>query len=153
MAFISSSASRPIARSRGGQHVRRGRSFRGFIPFLNQRPAMPGGTCITREKRFSFRCLTPHLLRLVCTVQRGTENPSYTYYSLNRLIFMPKLAAAPVRRVHYTYARFGRASDLPHGPAPCACKKLSGVGKPLALWDDSSMSGATLWGALAERSR
>lgn len=63
---------------------------------------------------------------------------------------MLKLTGAPVRRVHYTYARFGRASDLPHGPGPCARKELSGVGKPLALWDDSSMSGAAPTGGFGD---
>jgi len=74
------------------------------------------------KKQFPFRWLTPCHMTLVCTVQHSTENPSYTHYSFKILIFMPKLAAAPVRRVHYTYARFGRASNLPHGPVPCAHK-------------------------------
>lgn len=100
-----------------------------------------------REKRFSFRWLRPYLLRLVCTVQRSTENPSYTYYSLKKLILMLKLAAAPVRRVHYTYARFGRASDPPHGPVPCADRRLAWVAKRLALWDDSRRLGATALGS------
>ncbi|NKJ01833.1 hypothetical protein FHW92_003933 [Novosphingobium sp. SG707] len=102
------------------------------------------------RKRFSFRWLRPHLLRLVHTVQRSTENQPYTYYSLKRLIFMLKLAAAPVRRVHYTYARFGRASDPPHGPVPCADRRLAWVAKRLALWDDSRKSGATASGGFGD---
>lgn len=130
----------------GGQHLRRGRSFRGAHSLSQPTTCNAGWYMYYGRKRFSLRSLTPCTLRLVCTVQRSTENPSYTHYSLKRLIFMPKLAAAPVRRVHYTYARFGRASDPPHGPVPCADRRLAWVAKRLALWDDSPKSGATAFG-------
>ncbi|NOW48521.1 hypothetical protein FHW96_004709 [Novosphingobium sp. SG751A] len=96
-----------------------------------------------QKKHFPFGWLTPRLSMLVCTVQHDTGIVSYTDDSYKKLIFMRKSFAAPVRRVHYTLRPSGRASDLPHGPVPCARKGLSGVGKPLALWDDSSMPWAS----------
>lgn len=99
-----------------------------------------------RKKQFPFPWLTLRLLKLVCPVQHDTGIVSYTDDSFKILIFLMKSLATPVRRVHYTYARFGRASDPPHGPVPCADRRLAWVVKWLALWDDSRKSGTTALG-------
>ena len=73
-----------------------------------------------RKKQFPFRRLTLRLLKLVCPVQHEAGIVSYTDDRRNRLNFLLKLRAAPVRRVHYNLRPSGRASDLPHGLVPCA---------------------------------
>lgn len=125
-------------------------AFEGKHSLSQPKADNAGWYMYNRKKQFPFRWLTLRLLKLVCPVQQNTGIVSYTDDTFKRLIFLLKSLAAPVRRVHYNIRPSGRASDLPHGLAPCARKGLSGVGKPLALWDDSGRSRMSAVGGLGD---